>query len=125
MNILRLRLGEILGLRDKGELQIVFFATFFDSKLKCNYLLLTFPDGRNNYSQNHLEALVGLLDADKSRIKLTKYSDTGTGFSSPFPEVFDELKQYLQERGIETKIRPLFGEDIDTACGKLHYESSL
>lgn len=98
------------------------FAEFLDSKLKLNYLLLNFPNGQRNYSPSHLEELASIVLPEKTKIKLTKYSETGKGFSSPSENVFGEVKDFLIGRGIETSVRQLIGRDINAACGMLHYQ---
>jgi 23S rRNA (adenine2503-C2)-methyltransferase len=89
-------------------------------KLKCNYLLLNF-NGETNYSRAHLDELVRLLPADRSRVKLTAYSDTGKNIHSPNKQTFIEVAKYLQSKGLQTSIRPLLGSDIESACGMLNY----
>lgn len=98
-------------------------AEFLNMKLKCNYLLLNYPWGGGNYDEQHLQALTQLLDPETSRIKLTGYSETGKGFSSPEPEKFEEIGQWLCDRGYEVQIKKLLGADILAACGMLHYEN--
>lgn len=82
-------------------------AKYLGTKIKCNYLLLNFPNGKTNYSQTHLDALIGLIDPSMIRLKLTKYSDTGKGFSSPDASEYDRICKYLNTHGISTKIRDL------------------
>ncbi len=98
-------------------------AKFLNMKLKCNYLLINYPWGGGNYDAHHLEALTQLLDPETSRIKLTSYSETGKGYSSPEPEKFEEIGGWLRERGYEVQIKKLLGSDIFAACGMLHYEN--
>lgn len=47
------------------------------TKLKCNYLLLNYPDGSTNFSDAHMARLLEVLRPQKTRMKLTRYSDTG------------------------------------------------
>ena len=96
---------------------------FFGLKLKCNYLLLNFPWGENNYSYEHLDELVRIIEPEKTRIKLTQYSETDKGFSSPDLVIYEQVKEFLESHGIQTKIRRLLGNDLNAACGMLHYEN--
>ena len=98
-------------------------AQFLNMKLKCNYLLINYPWGGGNYDAEHLEALTQLLDPETSRIKLTSYSETGKGYTSPDPEKFEEIGEWLRARGYEVQIKKLLGSDIFAACGMLHYEN--
>jgi len=106
-----------------GEMipQFKKFADFLKSPLKFNYMLLRYPDGRINYSQKHLEKLVSISAPLNARVKLTKYSDTGKGFLSPSGEVYEDIRIFLETNGVKTSIRPLFGLDINAACGMLDY----
>jgi len=84
-------------------------------------MLLNYPDGETNYSQEHLNKLASIVIPQKTSIKLTSYSETGKGFSSPNAKVFKEVKKILEQKGIEVEIRKLLGSDINAACGMLHY----
>lgn len=95
---------------------------YLGDKLKCNYLLMNYPDGGNNYSRGHIDQLIRVVVPEKTRIKLTRYSDTGKGFSSPPEEVYDEVREALEQNGIQTKVRKIMGADVNAACGMLHYE---
>lgn len=97
---------------------------FLGNKLKFNYILLNYPNGRCNYSEIHLEELVKILDPAKTRIKLSNYSDTKCSFSSPEDNVYIKVKTFLEQRGIQTHIRKIVGQDLNAACGMLHYQKS-
>lgn len=97
-------------------------ADFLNAKLKCNYLLLDFPDGGNNYDVAHLDAMKRRLDPCKTRIKLTKYSETGKNFRSPVPEEYERVRADLELAGFEVKIRRIVGADVMAACGMQHYD---
>ncbi len=94
---------------------------YLNTKLKCNYLLLNYPEWGNNYSEKHLEKLVSILDSQKTRIKLTKYSDTWKWFSSPDDTVYKNVKKYLEWNWINTQIRELYWDDLEAACWMLDY----
>jgi len=116
----------IPGMAKKYRLEDVIsyfreFSEFLNTGLKCNYMLLNFPDGRNNYSQEHLNRLSDLLNSANDNIKLTKYSETNKGFSSPSNKQFSYVKDYLLKRGVSTKIKEIMGNDVNAACGMLHY----
>ena len=96
-------------------------ADYLGTKLKFNYMLLNFPKGGTNYTNRHQEALAELAVRRNARIKLTKYSDTGKGFSSPGDSAYASVKSFLESRGIRVSLRPLFGSDIQAACGMLDY----
>lgn len=93
------------------------------SKLICNYILFDYPDGGNNYSMNHLIKLGKIVDGKKAKITLGFYSDTYEGFVSPDELVYSKFKYYLGTKcSIETNIMDLYGQDINAACGMLHYQ---
>lgn len=96
---------------------------FLGSKLLCNYMLLNYPNGETNYSPEHLSKLTSIIIPKKTSIKLTSYSETGKGFSSPNIKVFKEVKKILEKKGIEVELRKLLGSDINAACGMLHYRT--
>lgn len=84
-------------------------------------MLLKYPDGTNNFSEKYLKKLSQILNPKSTQIKLTKYSDTGKGFSSPDKTVFSNVQNFLISKGFEVEIRELLGQDINAACGMLHY----
>jgi adenine C2-methylase RlmN of 23S rRNA A2503 and tRNA A37 len=98
-------------------------ADFLDIKLKCNYLLLNYPWWWNNYSEKHLQQLISILDPKRAKIKLTKYSETWKGFSSPDQLVFEKIKNFLQDNNFEVGIRDILWEDLWAACGMLDYQN--
>lgn len=95
---------------------------FLGDKLLCNYMLLNYPDSKTNYSSDHLKELIKITIPSKTIIKLTSYSETGKGFSSPNTKVFQNVKKILEKKGVEVELRKLLGSDIDAACGMLHYQ---
>lgn len=94
---------------------------YLNIKLKCNYLLLNYPWWWNNYSIEHLTQLIKILDSHKSKIKLTKYSDTWKGFSSPDENTYVQVKKYLESFWLQTHVRDILWDDIESACGMLDY----
>lgn len=96
-------------------------ADFLSIPLKCNYLLLNYPWWGSNYTSFHLEELSKILDHNKTKIKLTKYSETWMGFSSPDTLVFEKFQLDLQKSGLSVWIRDILGEDLGAACGMLDY----
>jgi 23S rRNA (adenine2503-C2)-methyltransferase len=95
---------------------------FLGNTLVCNYMLLNFPQGGCNYTDRHLHEIVKLLDPQRVEIKLTTYSETNRGFSSPDESTFDTIKAFFIRSSFQTKVRTLIGNDIRGACGMLHYE---
>lgn len=89
--------------------------------LICNYMLLEYPNGNNNYDLEHLSALADSLVNTDVILLLGKYSDTGKGFVSPQESIYIEASKYMQSRKIETYITELKGNDICAACGMLNY----
>lgn len=112
------------GERPLGEIlpRLYALAERLGDKLKCNYMLMDFPWGGNNYDQAHLEALSTAVDPQNTRLKLTKYSETGKGFKSPDHEQYIGAQKFLSERGFDVKIREIVGGDVVAACGMLDYE---
>jgi len=92
------------------------------SKLICNYMLLDFPVDGCNYSIDHLNEIIRLLDNKKVEIKLTTYSETSKNFISPAPYIFEDIKSYFVEYGYKIKIKTLLGKDVQASCGMLHYQ---
>lgn len=88
----------------------------------CNYMLLNLSETRCNYTQRHLDEVVRLLAPESFEIKLTRVVDIGSGLSSPAPHVFQEVREFLLNRGFRVKVRELVGAGIQSACGMLHYE---
>jgi 23S rRNA (adenine2503-C2)-methyltransferase len=94
---------------------------FLDSTLVCNYMLLDFPQGGCNYTDRHLHEIMSLLNHKRVEIKLTTYSETDRGFSSPDEAKFEEVKAFFLKSGFKTKVKKLLGNDICGACGMLHH----
>jgi 23S rRNA (adenine2503-C2)-methyltransferase len=98
-------------------------ATYLNTEFRCNYLLLNYPDWRNNYSDAHIRRLVELMTSISGQVKLTRYSETFKGFSSPNDEVYNKVAQYLSESWVSVKIRWLLGSDIMAACWMILYKN--
>lgn len=96
-------------------------ADFLNCPLKFNYMLLNLPWGGTNYTDEHLRELTSVSQKINARIKLTRYSETSKGFSSPDDDTYERVKLFLESHNIRTTIRPLFGSDINAACGMLDY----
>jgi len=95
---------------------------FLGKKLKVNYMLLISHGGFNNFSENHINELAKILTPKRTEIKLTKYSEIGKDFYSPDKITFERVKKLLEQKGFEVVIREIIGQDINAACGMLHYE---
>lgn len=98
-------------------------AKTFKTKLICNYVLFSYPNGENNYSAEHAIKLAQLIDKDSMKINLGVYSETGKGFASPDEKAYRFLYYCLNKKyGIETEIVKLYGQDVNAACGMLNYQ---
>lgn len=93
------------------------------SKLIVNYLLFDYPDGHKNYSMSHLIKLGKIINSKNTKITLGFYSDTNKGFISPKETIYSKFQYYLTSKcNIETSVIKLYGQDINAACGMLHYQ---
>jgi adenine C2-methylase RlmN of 23S rRNA A2503 and tRNA A37 len=95
---------------------------FLANDLICNYMLMNFPQGGCNYTDCHLREMTKLLDQKRIELKLTPYSETEKGFSSPDRSKFAIVQEFFAKRGFRAKVKSLIGNDIRSACGMLHYE---
>lgn len=94
-----------------------------ETKLICNYVLFNYPDGGNNYSANHLTRLSQIINPEKTKIILSSYSDTKTGFMQAKKEEYFNFFYHLNFKcNIETQLQELLGSDVNAACGMLHYQ---
>ena len=93
------------------------------TKLICNYVLFSYPNGQNNYSNEHAFELGKIIDKEYVKMTLGTYSETGKGFVSPEKKTYEFFYNYLNQKlGIETEIIELYGQDINAACGMLNYK---
>ncbi len=93
------------------------------TKLICNYVMFSYPNGGNNYSAKHAIELVKCINRDTMKITLGQYSETGKGFASPEEREYRLFLYYLSDKcGIETDVVKLYGQDINAACGMLNYQ---
>lgn len=97
---------------------------YFGTHLICNYMLLIYPNGLNNFTKKHLDELARVTSGYKSVVWLTKYSETDKNFKSPSDEKYIEVYEYLYNyKHLKPIIIELLGEDVGAACGMLDYKS--
>ncbi|MBS5934240.1 MAG: hypothetical protein KIC94_15385 [Clostridiales bacterium] len=98
-------------------------AKIFGTKLVCNYVLFSYPNGENNYSTKYAIQLGKLIDKDTMKVTLGVYSETGKGFSSLDISKYKFFYYYLHEKSqIDTDFIELYGQDVNAACGMLNYQ---
>ena len=101
----------------------VDLSKFLGTRLICNYVLFSYPNGQNNYSNEHAFELGKIIDKENVKVTLGTYSETGKGFVSPDEKAYRSFFNYLNHKvGIETEIIELYGQDINAACGMLNYQ---
>ena len=84
----------------------------------------TLLDGIND-SDDELEAIARLLAGKYAMMNFIPYnSNEGLGFARPSNERASTMADYLNRRGILTRLRNSAGQDIDGGCGQLRARAS-
>ena len=84
----------------------------------------TLLDGIND-SDDELEAIARLLAGKYAMMNFIPYnSNEGLGFARPSDERASAMADYLNRRGILTRLRNSAGQDIDGGCGQLRARAS-
>ncbi|MGB3682550.1 MAG: 23S rRNA (adenine(2503)-C(2))-methyltransferase RlmN [Rubrobacteraceae bacterium] len=72
-----------------------------------------------NDTDEHVEALVQVLDHPLYHLNLLRFNWTDTGYAATSKKRAKEFLEYAKELGLSATLRPSRGNDIDAACGQL------
>lgn len=93
-------------------------------KPRINFLLLNYPNWKNNYNNDILKKITENLDGKNIKIRLTKYSETHKWFSSPDIQKYEEVKNILEAKWFIVSIWNILWKDIDAWCWMLDYKNN-